>query len=126
MNDAIKIFRMVAFEFDNISDDIVGKWIEITEPLISKKKFGKLYDQAIAYLTAHRMKMCGYGKNPLGKVDDALRVSSYSEGELSVNFGVNQGTNLMADADLALTQYGLSYLSLRRLVIIPIVSAGER
>jgi hypothetical protein len=31
----------------------------------------------------------------------------------------------MADAELALTPYGLEYLTLRRLVVISIRSAGE-
>ena len=49
----------------------------------------------------------------------------YTEGETSVSFNVNQGTTLMADAELALTPYGLEYLTLRRLVVISIRSAGE-
>lgn len=122
----LEIFRIFAPEFDDLSDDTILNWIELTEPLIGKKVFGKLYDQALAYLTAHRLKMSGYGDNSLGTVGDTLRVSSYSEGETSVSFGVSQGTNLLADAELALTQYGLQYLSIRRLVIIPIHCSGER
>lgn len=122
---ALRIFRLMANEFDDLSDDIVSGWIEMTEPLISEKRFGKLYPQAIALLTAHRLKMSGYGDSSLGKVGDSLRVSSYSEGETSVSFSASQTTNLAVDAELALTPYGLEYLSLRRLVIIPILSAGE-
>ena len=87
--------------------------------------FGKLYEQALALLTAHRLKMSGYGDSQLGTVGDSLRVGSYSEGETSIGFTVSQQTNLLADAELALTPYGLQFLSLRRLVIIPIRSAGE-
>lgn len=122
---ALEIFRTVAMEFKNMQDEDVEKWIELTEPLISRSRFGKLYEQALALLTAHRLKMSGYGDTTLGKVGDSLRVGSYSEGETSVSFTVNQQTNLLADAELALTPYGLEYLSLRRLVIIPIRSAGE-
>lgn len=123
--NAIQIFRLVATEFDKLTDETVGEWMELTEPLISKKRFGKLYDQALALLTAHRLKVSGYGDNTFGTVGDTLRVGSYSEGETSIGFTVNQGTNLMVDAELALTPYGLEYLSLRRLVVIPIRSAGE-
>lgn len=123
--NAIQIFRLVATEFEDLTDDTVEKWLELTAPMISKKRFGKLYDQALALLTAHRLKMSGYGDTTLGRVGDSLRVGSYSEGETSVSFTVSQGTNLLADAELALTPYGLEYLSLRRLVIIPIRSAGE-
>ena len=121
----IEIFRLVATEFKALGDDKVMAWSELTAPLISKKVFGKLYDQALALLTAHRLKMAGYGDSTYGTVGDTLRIGSYSEGETSVSFTVNQGTNLLVDAELALTPYGLEYLSLRRLVVIPIRSAGE-
>ena len=122
MEDAVRIFRLVATEFDVLNDETVEAWLNLTAPLISKKVFGKLYDQAIALLTAHRLKMAGYGNNQYGSVGDALRVGSYTEGETSVSFNVNQGTTLMADA---LLDVGLEYLTLRRLVVISIHSAGE-
>lgn len=122
---AFQIFRLVATEFDDLNDETVENWLELTAPMISRKRFGKLYEQALALLTAHRLKLSGYGDTTLGKVGDSLRVGSYSEGETSVSFTVSQATNLLADAELALTPYGLEYLSLRRLVIIPIRSAGE-
>ncbi len=121
----IEVFRLLAQEFASISDDVVENWLDLTKPFISEKRFGSTYNQALALLTAHRLKMAGYGDTTLGKVGDSLRVGSYSEGETSVSFTVNQQTNLLADAELALTPYGLEYLSLRRLVIIPIRSAGE-
>ena len=72
------------------------------------------------------MKMAGRGDNSMGKVDDALRVSSYSEGDVSIGFSVSQGNNMSVDAEYALTIYGIQYLSIRRSKIIPIISAGER
>lgn len=125
MEDAVRIFRLVATEFETLDDETIEAWLNLTSPLISKKVFGKLYDQAIALLTAHRLKMAGYGDNQYGTIGDTLRIGSYSEGETSIGFNVNQGTSLMADAELALTPYGLEYLTLRRLVVIPIHSAGE-
>lgn len=123
---ALQIFRLVATEFKDLSDETVEGWVALTEPLISRKVFGKLYEQAIALLTAHRLKMAGYGDTTLGTVGDTLRVGSYTEGETSISYTVSQATNLLVDADLTLTPYGLQYLALRRLVIIPIRSAGER
>jgi len=122
---AIEIFRMVATEFSGTNDSDVEKWLELTAPLISKKRFGKLYEQAHALLTAHRMKMAGYGDSSYGTVGDTLRVGNYSEGDTSIGFTTSQANNLLADGELSLTPYGLEYLSLRRLVIIPIRSAGE-
>lgn len=125
MEDAVKIFRMVATEFEALDDDTVKSWIDLTAPLISQKVFGKLYAQALALLTAHRLKMAGQGNSQYGTVGDSLRIGSYTEGSTSISFSVSQGTNLTVDAELALTQYGLEYLTLRRLVVIPIRSAGE-
>lgn len=116
----LEIFRIIANEFADMSDDTVENWIELTSPMVSRKKFGKLYEQALALLTAHRLKMFGYGDTSLGTVGDSLRVGSYSEGEASVSFTANPSANIATDAELALTQYGLGYLSLRRLVIISI------
>lgn len=122
----VEIFRLVATEFASMEDKTVSLWLELTSPLISKRVFGQLYDQALALLTAHRLKMAGYGDSSYGTVGDTLRIGSYSEGETSIGFTANQATNLLVDAELTLTPYGLEYLSLRRLVVIPIRSAGER
>ena len=122
---AIEIFRLIATEFKTVPDESLEKWLELTAPYISKRRFGRLYDQALALPTAHRMKMAGYGDSSYGTVGDTLRVGSFSEGETSIGFTTNQATNLLADGELALTPYGLEYLSLRRMVIIPIRSAGE-
>ncbi len=137
--EALQIFRIVASEFNDIPDDDVtdpetGKvttygvktYLELYSDQISQKRFGKTYQKALAYLTAHKLKMNGYGNNENGVIGDSLRISSYSEGETSVSYSTNQQANLQVDAEYALTVYGLEFLTLRRNAIIPIVSAGER
>ena len=124
--EALEIFRMVAQELEEIKDDEVRKWIELVKPIVSEKRFGKMYNQALALLAAHRLKMAGKGDNTTGKIDDMMRVNSYSEGDISVGYSVSQNVNASVDAEYALTAYGLQYLSIRRLVIVPIISAGER
>lgn len=121
----LEIFRSVAPEFKDIADEEVCKWMKLTEPFLSRKKFGDTYFHALAYLTAHKMKMAGMGDTSMGKADDALRVSSYSEGDVSIGFSVSQANNLAVDAEYTLTIYGLQYLTIRRSKIIPIISAGE-
>ena len=137
--EALAIFRMVATEFKDIPDEDVideetGKivtpgvrsFFALYADQISRNRFGSAYEKALAYLTAHKLKMNGYGENGAsGKIGDSLRVSSYSEGETSISFSTNQGTNLQVDAEYALTVYGLEFLTLRRNAIIPIISAGE-
>lgn len=134
--EAIDIFRMVANEFDNIPEEdqvIDGKkvygvktYMELFSNQISKRRFGDSYNKALAYLTAHKLKMMGFGINSSsGNIADSLRVSSYSEGETSISFSTNQAMNLQADAEYALTVYGLEFLTLRRNAIISIISSGE-
>lgn len=137
--EALDIFRIIATEFadmpdEDIADEDTGKikqfgvktFLELYSDQISERRFGKSYLKALAYLTAHKLKMSGYGDNSSnGKIADSLRVNSYSEGETSISFSTNQQTNLQTDAEYALTVYGLEFLTLRRNAIIPILSAGE-
>lgn len=136
--DALAIFRLVATEFADMPDDDVideesGKvtahgvnsFLELYSDQISEKRFGSTYQKALAYLTAHKLKMSGYGNNENGKIGDSLRVGSYSEGETSISYTTGQQTNLQVDAEYALTVYGLEFLTLRRNAVIPIISAGE-
>lgn len=96
--------------------------------MVSRKQFGKLYEQAIAYLVCHKLKMAGYGENPLGDmgaIGIGFAVGSVSEGGSSISFGANQSSNLATDAELGLTAYGVQFLQLRRMVIVPIHCSGE-
>ena len=60
--DAFEIIKKTMGEFADVPDDTVQTFISLAEPLISKKRFRKLYPQALAYLAAHKMKMSGLGK----------------------------------------------------------------
>ena len=124
----IEIIRMVGKEFSSVEDGEVEKWIEMVRPMVSKKMFGKLYEQAVAYLVCHKMKMSGYGENPLGElgaIGIGFAVGSVSEGGSSISLGANQSSNIVTDAELGLTAYGVQYLSLRRMVIVPIHCSAE-
>lgn len=113
----IEIIRLVAPEFESVSDVELEEWIEFAKPFVSKKQFGKLYNHAIAYLICHKMKSAGLGVDDgMGSYSDAVRFSSYSEGSRSVSFnGVGA-----SDDELRLTPYGMQYLNLRKSVIVPI------
>ena len=123
--EAMEIFRLVAKEFEGMEDKSVQQHMELYSCQISKKRFGDTYEQALAYLTAHNLKMDGYGAKENGTIGDALRVGSYSEGETSISYTTNQQTNLQVDAEYALTVYGLKFLTLKRNAVIPIINAGE-
>lgn len=127
--EALEIIRLFGEEFKDVDDTVIEKWIELAKPLVSKKLFGDLYDQALAYLVCHKMKLAGKGENPLGSIGSiasmGFSIGSVSEGGTSISFGANQSSNTASDAELALTAYGLQYLTLRKLVIIPIRCSGE-
>ena len=57
---ALGIFRIIAPEFQAVKDEVVEKYLVITEPFVSKSKFGRVYEQALALLVAHRMKLPGW------------------------------------------------------------------
>lgn len=117
------ILRMIAPEFKTVGDDDLNTWIELAKPYVSKKQFGALYEQAVAYLAAHKMKMGGYGDTSNGTVGESLRLSSVSEGDVSVSFSAPTALS-DADAELTLTIYGLSFLNIRRKKIMTIVTSG--
>lgn len=121
----LEIFRIVAQEFASLSDEIVNQWIELSKPLISENKFGNTYNQSLAYLAAHKLKLAGYGDTSTGNIDDALRVSSYSEGGTSISYSTSQSGVSAVDAEYALTVYGLQFLTIRRTRVIPIISSAE-
>lgn len=125
----IEMVRLFGPEFESVKDDILEQWLEIVKPMVSKKQFGELYNQALALLVCHKLKMAGHGENPLGDIGTigaGFAVSSVSEGGSSVSFGANQSSNLATDAELGLTAYGVQFLQLRRMVIIPIHCSGEQ
>lgn len=128
---ALEILRTIAPEFKAVSDEEAQKFLDLCAPLVSKSRFGKLYDQALALLAAHRMKLAGYGISVIGGSSNeggaaaGFQLASVAEASVNVSFNtanINTGT----DSWYALTPYGLEFLNLRRLLIMPITSAGER
>ena len=128
---ALDILRTIAPEFKAVSDEQAQKFLELCVPLVSKSRFGKLYDQALALLAAHRMTLSGLGVSIIGGSSGeggaaaGFQLASVAEASVNVSFNtanINTGT----DSWYALTPYGLEFLNLRRLLIMPITSAGER
>lgn len=133
--EALKRFRIIGDEFREIPDDDVtdgsdtvygvNTYLELFADQISAKRFGRSYTKALAYLTAHKLKMMDKGTDDgFGSMGAALRVASASEGETSVSFSSSIST-ADAESEYGLTIYGVEFLTLKRNAIIPIVSAGE-
>lgn len=125
----IEMVRMIGNgEFDNVSDGDIGKWAEFVDPMVSKKQFGKLYDQAKALLICHKMKMAGLGENTLGdlgKIGNSFAASSVSDGGSSISYANAGVGNLATNAEFGMTIYGMQYLQLLRICIMPIRVSGE-
>jgi len=131
---ALEALRALAPEFKEVGDGEAGLWIGFTAPLAGKRRFGKLWPQAVALLAAHRMKLAGVGAADGGDaladicsigVGGLMRVTSYSEGETSIGLNANVAQYTGRDAELALTVYGIQYLSLRNKCVVTIVSSGQ-
>lgn len=123
-----ELIRLFAPEFNDVTDNTIEQWAEALKPLVSKKQFGKLYNHALAYLICHKMMIAGLGPaanggGGMGTFGDAVRFTSYSEGSRSVSFR-GGGTSGSVDEELLLTPYGMQFLRLRKLVVVPITSAG--
>ena len=86
----IEMVRMLSGdEFADVTDATILSWEELVSPLVSKKQFGKLYNQAKALLICHKMKMTGLGSNPMGamgQIGNSLIASSVSDGGSSISF----------------------------------------
>ena len=55
MDKALAIFRTIATEFSDMTDDSVLAFMEVFAMFVSKKVFGSKYDVALAYFTAHML-----------------------------------------------------------------------
>ena len=123
--EAFEIIRATMNEFNEVPDDTVNMFLSLTEPLISKKRFGKMYQQARAYLAAHKMKLSGFGvSGGIGSIGDTIGLASVSEGETSVSFFNNQAGNTDKNSEFARTVYGMQDLQLRKSLMETIVSEG--
>ena len=67
----LEVFRLMAVEYSYVDDDTVQQWAELTAPLVSRKQIGKLYEQGVALLTAHRMKVAGVSGGQTGQVEES-------------------------------------------------------
>lgn len=122
--EVIKYVRVLAKEFDEVPVEEIEILYEMVEPLVDKEKFGKLYNQALALLICHKLKMAGQGESVMGgmgSIANGLTVGSISDGGTSISFSGNAQGDGSAEAEYALTVYGMQYVSLRKLVIVPIL-----
>lgn len=129
------IIRNVAPEFKDMNEDDLKFWIELSEPYVSESQYGRLYPQALAYLTAHKMALNAPAESQEGEVNvsvkSTMNVASYTEGSTSISFNNSAvssggGGTSGTEAEYLLTAYGLQFLSIRKRCIVPIMVAGMK
>ena len=120
----VEMVRLISGnEFDDVSDETIEQWDEFVSPLVSKKRFGKLYERAKALLICHKLKMAGFGENALGalgSIGNSFIASSVSDGGSSISFANGGASNIAVNAEYGMTVYGMQYLQLLRSCIVPI------
>lgn len=128
--EAFEIIRETMLEFSDITDERLRLHISLAEPLISRKKFGNLYQQALACLVAHQMKVNGFGKQAVCGISlgdmSGYSAISISEGKTSVSLTSSQKSESGASSgnDYGITSYGRQFQQIRSRCIVPVVSAG--
>ena len=117
-------FRLVASEFDNVSDENVNSMIELQGVRISPKAFGDKYDLAVAYLVAHAFKLDemlkGGGASSGGLVSGAI--TSEKEGSISVGYASPLLSRYNDGSLYSKTAYGLLFIELRSQCIVPVMT----
>jgi len=125
----VEMVRLISGdEFESLTDEQIEQWDEFVSPLVSKKQFGKLYDRAKALLICHKLKMAGLGEDTLGalgKIGNSFIASSVSDGGSSISFANGGASNIAVNAEFGMTVYGMQYLQLLRMCVVPInISRG--
>lgn len=121
----LEIFRIIAPELSDTTDAMILAMRKLCLPMISQCRFGDLYDQALAYLVAHRltyqnMIAAGGGAGSAGVV--AGNVVSEKEGDLQRSYGSSgssgNGSGSGYTDTLDKTAYGLEFKRIRDMVIV--------
>jgi len=115
---ALPYFRILATEFHEKADDEVCIWVEMTEPMVDSAFFGKMYLQALALLTAHRMKMAQLSQD---MADGIQPIQSIAEDGGSVTYALNQSDIDSKEGSLKSTKYGQSFLEIRKTRIVGMI-----
>ena len=70
MDDVLKVFRVIAPEFSNLTDEEVTAMLELFAPMVSKNTFGAKYNLALAYFVAHILALNGVYASVQGSSTD--------------------------------------------------------
>jgi hypothetical protein len=120
MDEVLKVFRVVAPEFNNLTDEEVTAMLELFSPMVSKNTFGTKYNLALAYLVAHIIALNGLYATAQGSSTDGsvAGIKREKEGDLEREYAIPDASDYMSL--LYKTYYGRMYLQIMKLCAIGI------
>lgn len=120
MDDVLKVFRVIAPEFSNLTDEEVTAMLELFAPMVSKNTFGAKYNLALAYFVAHILALNGVYASVQGSSTDGsvAGIKREKEGDLEREYAIPDASDYMSL--LYKTYYGRMYLQLMKMCAIGI------
>lgn len=115
---------MLAPDLADAKEDMIIAMRNLCEPMVNKERFGDLYDQALAYLVAHRLAYINViAENGAGSsAATAGSLVSEKEGDLARSYSSSGiGTGSYID-NLDKTAYGMEFKRIRDMCIVSIVT----
>ena len=120
MDDVLKVFRVIAPEFNNLTDEEVTAMLELFSPMVSKHTFGTKYNLALAYFVAHIIALNGVYATAQGSSTDGsvAGIKREKEGDLEREYAIPDASDYMSL--LYKTYYGRMYLQIMKMCAIGI------
>ena len=120
MDDVLRVFRVIAPEFNNLTDSEVTAMLELFAPMVSKHTFGTKYNLALAYFVAHIIALNGVYATGQGSSTDGsvAGIKREREGDLEREYAIPDASDYMSL--LYKTYYGRMYLQIMKLCAIGI------
>lgn len=124
LGSILSMFRLLAPEFDDVSNADVRVAVAMACDLVSEKRFGRFYGRAVVLMTAHQLKIARMAQEDAETGNDHLttgNVTSEREGDLQRSYSTVGVTGGDEDYLLQKTVYGRQFLALRKRCIVPVV-----
>lgn len=120
MDEVLKVFRVIAPEFNNLTDEEVTAMLELFAPMVSKNTFGTKYNLALAYFVAHIIALNGVYATTQGSSTDGsvAGIKREREGDLEREYAIPDASDYMSL--LYKSYYGRMYLQIMKLCAIGI------
>lgn len=103
-----ELLKTIAPELASEPDERLDTFLTLAAQRVGPKAFGRVYQQAVAYLAAHLLTVSNRARDT--GMAAAGPVASVGTGGLSVSFGA---VVAMGDESLSTTSYGLEFIELR-------------